>query len=350
MLAPGVSNAFLASLGLAAQRLISENTSHLFVTVPSGFRATWEYSVNSIGLCVPTLNAGALWKEWLERTLPAATPYRVLVIDSSSDDDTAEAARAAGLEVLVIARGDFDHGGTRQRALCYLDDCDIVVFLTQDALLADGDALHALVTAFERDDVGAAFGRQLPHHDATPLAAHARLFNYPALSRVVGVEDIPKLGIKTAFLSNSFAAYRREALLEAGGFPSGTILSEDMMAGARLLQNGWRLAYQAKACVYHSHNYSLLDEFKRYFDIGVFHHREAWLLDWLGRAEGEGKRYVLSELRYLLRHAPWRLPEAGMRTLLKYAGYRLGKVEDRLPLGAKRRLSMHSRYWAKADS
>lgn len=304
----------------------------------------------SVGVCVPTLNAGAAWDDWLALTQPAAAAFRVLVIDSSSDDTTADAARKAGCEVLVIERGEFDHGGTRQRALLHLDDCDIVIFLTQDALLADIQALNKLIAAFDNPQVGAAFGRQLPHTNATPIAAHARLFNYPPSSRTVSRDDAPTLGIKTAFLSNSFAAYRREALLAAGGFPSGTILSEDMLAGARLLQKGWQLAYCAEACVHHSHNYSLFDEFKRYFDIGVFHHRETWLLDWLGRAEGEGKRYVLSELRYLLRHAPWRLPEAGMRTLLKYAGYRLGKVEDRLPLGAKRRLSMHSRYWAKADS
>ncbi|HBP78237.1 MAG TPA: rhamnosyltransferase, partial [Halomonas sp.] len=72
------------------------------------------------------------------------------------------------------------------------------------------------------------------------------------------------------------------------------ILSEDMMAGARLLQQGWKLAYCADACVQHSHNYSLSAEFKRYFDVGVFHHQEQWLLAWLGKAEGEGKRFVLS--------------------------------------------------------
>ncbi|BBI49657.1 hypothetical protein HORIV_20780 [Vreelandella olivaria] len=98
-----------------------------------------------------------------------------------------------------------------------------------------------------------------------------------------------------------------------------------MIAGARLLKAGWKLAYCAEACALHSHNYSLVEEFQRYFDIGVLHHREAWLLDWLGRAEGEGGRFVRSELSYLWRRAPWRLPEAGLRTLLKYAGVSVGQ-------------------------
>ncbi|UYF98757.1 MULTISPECIES: glycosyltransferase [unclassified Halomonas] len=298
------------------------------------------------GVCVPTLNAGPSWLEWLNRAEPAlAAAHRRLVIDSSSSDATASLAAERGWEVQHIARDAFDHGGTRQRALELLADCDVVVFLTQDALVADENALTALNEAFKAPHVGAVFGRQLPHDDATPIAAHARLFNYPEESRVVNEADIPTLGLKTAFLSNSFAAYRREALLAAGGFPTGTILSEDMIAGARLLQNGWQLAYCAKACVHHSHNYSLGQEFKRYFDIGVLHHREGWLLAWLGKAEGEGGRFVRSEIRYLLRHAPWRLPEAGLRTCLKYLGYRLGKAENRLPVSLKRRLSMHRRFW-----
>jgi len=29
--------------------------------------------------------------------------------------------------------------------------------------------------------------------------------------------------------------------------------------------------------VFHSHDYGFLEEFKRYFDIGVFHTHTAWL-------------------------------------------------------------------------
>ncbi|TDO10652.1 MULTISPECIES: glycosyltransferase family 2 protein [Halomonas] len=298
-----------------------------------------------MAICVPTLNAGSAWRDWLASTLPAACGARVLVIDSSSDDATAQRARHAGCEVVVIERQAFNHGATRNLALERLDDCEVVVFLTQDAVVADQGALKRLAAAFADPTIGAAYGRQLPHADATPLAAHARLFNYPARSRSVDKDDIPRLGIKTAFLSNSFAAYRREALLAVGGFADDVILAEDMLAGARLLAAGWRLAYCAEARVYHSHNYSLTEEFRRYFDIGVLHSREAWLLAWLGRAEGEGGRFVRSEAGYLLRHAPWRLPEAALRTLLKYAGYRLGKLEGRLPLSLKRWLCLHRHYW-----
>ncbi|WP_447955912.1 glycosyltransferase family 2 protein [Vreelandella sp. EE7] len=298
------------------------------------------------GICIPTLNAGNAWHTWLEQSRSAVSgAQRTLIVDSSSSDETPTLAARFGWEVMSIAREEFDHGGTRQHALEYLDDCEIVVFLTQDAVVADPHAIAELVGAFDDARVGAAFGRQLPHPGATPLARHARLFNYPARSYQVSQADIARMGIKTAFLSNSFAAYRREALLASGGFATNTILSEDMLAGANLLKQGWTLAYCANARVHHSHNYSLKEEFQRYFDIGVFHYEQGWLLAWLGRAEGEGARFVRSETRYLLRHAPWRLPEAALRTCLKYSGYQLGLHHLRLTWRLKRRLSMNKGFW-----
>lgn len=301
-------------------------------------------------LCAPTLNAGQTWEEWLERTVTASQGARILIIDSSSDDATVSLARQAGCDTVVIDRSDFDHGGTRDWALHQLADCDVVIFLTQDALIAEPTAIAHLVAVFEDPTVGAAYGRQLPRADATPIAAHARLFNYPAQSHRVAPGDMTRWGIKAAFLSNSFAAYRREALIAAGGFPHETILSEDMVAGARLLKAGWRLCYCAEARVYHSHNYSMLQEFRRYFDIGVLHARESWILDMTGRAEGEGKRFMLSEARYLTREAPLLLPVALIRNALKYLGYSMGRKERMLPRRVKKWLSMNRGYWTRPDS
>jgi rhamnosyltransferase len=58
-------------------------------------------------------------------------------------------------------------------------------------------------------------------------------------------------------------------------------------------------------------------------------------------ASSEGKRYVLSELRYLLRRAPLRLPEAALRTALKLIAYNLGLPETMLSNNVKRKLTMH---------
>jgi len=301
----------------------------------------------AFALCVPTLNAGHAWRDWLD-ALKSQTlqPACTLVIDSSSTDDTPALARAAGLHVETIARRDFNHGGTRQWAVERLGDFETIVFLTQDAMLADPQALSTLLHALHASvDIGAVYGRQLPHHGATPIEAHARLFNYPAHSALRSFDDRARFGIKTAFFSNSFAAYRREALHAMGGFRRNLILGEDTVAAGQMLLADWRIGYCARAQVRHSHHYGLRTEMARYFDIGVLHSREGWMLEQFGRAEGEGIRFIRSEIAYLARHAPWLIPEAGLRTLLKYLGYRLGRGEQKLSTAWKRRLSMQPGFW-----
>ena len=226
-----------------------------------------------------------------------------------------------------------------------LPNTEILVYMTQDAVLADSNALANLLAAFVDPQVGAACGRQLPRPEARAIEAHARNFNYPAISEMRTRASRERLGIKAAFLSNSLAAYRRSALMHVGGFPANVIFGEDMITAARLLLAGYKVAYVAEAFAYHSHPYTQVQEFKRYFDIGVLHSREPWLLEEFGQVSGEGKRFVLSELRYLRERNAWQIPSALIRTVIKFLGYRLGRTEARLTPNIKRRLSMHSSFW-----
>lgn len=298
-------------------------------------------------LVVPTLNAGSSWSEWISAVQnQSAKPLDVLVLDSESDDFTLTRSTQAGFKVKHILRKNFNHGGTRQIAVdLFRDQTEILVFMTQDAFLADSDSLLNLLAAFDNKNVGAAYGRQLAKKNATPFASHSRIFNYDKNSRTTSLSDKATLGFKACFLSNSFAAYRVSDLLSVGGFPKNIILGEDAFVAAKLLIAGKSVRYQAHACVFHSHNYTAFDEFRRHFDIGVFHSRERWLMENFGGASGEGLRFVLSELRYLLRMAPWLIPSALLRTACKLAGYRLGQAESCLPVGLKRHLSMFKAFW-----
>ncbi len=304
--------------------------------------------LSSIAVIIPTLNAASEWPSLTQAiNTQGISPRQVLIVDSESTDGTPEAARRCGFCLKQISRTKFNHGGTRQWALQFFPRAEIVVYLTQDAIPAAGDSIKKLLAAFDDALVAAAFGRQLPRKTAGPIELHARRFNYPELSGTRSLASRETLGIKTIFLSNSFAAYRRSALEDVGGFPSHVIMGEDTVVAARLLLRGWRVAYVADAPVYHSHPYSGIEEFKRSFDTGVLHSRESWMLKEFGMANREGLRFVRSELIYLLRCNPALIPAALWRTLLKFAGYRLGRLESRLSLGLKRRLSMHYRFWAE---
>ncbi|HFW4090888.1 TPA: O antigen biosynthesis rhamnosyltransferase RfbN, partial [Salmonella enterica subsp. enterica serovar Wangata] len=202
-----------------------------------------------------------------------------------------------------------------------------------------------LVYYFSDPLIAAVCGRQLPHKDANPLAVHARNFNYSSKSIVKSKADIEKFGIKTVFMSNSFAAYRRSVFEELSGFPEHTILAEDMFMAAKMIQAGYKVAYCAEAVVRHSHNYTPREEFQRYFDTGVFHACSPWIQRDFGGAGGEGFRFVKSEIQFLLKNAPFWIPRALLTTFTKFLGYKLGKHWQSLPLSTCRYFSMYKSYW-----
>jgi rhamnosyltransferase len=305
-----------------------------------------EPSLDLVGVIIPTRNAARHWGE-LSTSLnrQGLQKSQILVVDSSSTDATAHLARTAGYRVVEIAGSDFNHGGTRQAACSYFPHAEILIFLTQDAIPVSPDALATLCSAFRSATVGAAYGRQLARAQAKAIERHARHFNYPAQSEVRALERRETLGLKTAFLSNSFAAYRRTALDGVGGFPLNVVLAEDSVVAARMLLAGWQIAYVAEAAVVHSHAFSLRQEFARYFDTGVHHTREPWLLEAFGGAGDEGRRFVRSELLYLAKHERLSMLQAVLRTGIKWMAYRLGRQESRLPLRWKRRLTSNPNFW-----
>jgi rhamnosyltransferase len=279
-----------------------------------------------VTIIIPTYNASKYLPSLLTR-LESQTikDYELIVVDSSSSDDTVDIAQSHRANIITIPQSEFDHGGTRTLAATEAKG-DILVYLTQDALPYNEYAIENIVKPFADDrKIGAAFGRQLPYPEASVFAEHLRLFNYPDTSYIRVLDDKKKFGIKTAFLSNSFATYRKSALKEIGYFKSGLPFGEDACAGAKILLKGYKIAYVAEAMVLHSHNYTVWQNLKRYFDMGIFHRTENWLLKEFGKAEGEAIKYAKSEIKFLLRkRKSYLFPEFILRTFMKYLGYKVG--------------------------
>lgn len=303
----------------------------------------------TITVIIPTLNgAETLGEFFAALKRQHLQPDEILVGDSSSDDETVEMCRSAGAKVYALARGSFDHGGTRTE-LAKLARGSILVFFTQDAILATRDALGCLVEPLLiHEKLACTYGRQLPGKNAGPIAAHLRLFNYPPQSQVRCFADRHKYGLKTIFISNSFAAYKKKALAACDYFKNGLIFGEDTCTLGRLLVAGYEVAYIAAAAVYHSHNYTLFQELRRSFDIGVLHDSEKWLLQTYGGAEGIGARYLRSLFSKLLRDKEFFLiPGCLVRSAMKLIGYKLGRSYKKLPASWRPVLSMHRLWWRR---
>ena len=302
-----------------------------------------------LSVILPTWNGAASLRELLVAlSRQTVLVHELLVVDSSSEDETAAIAKEFDAEVLVVPQEDFDHGGTRS-VIARKARGDILIFLTQDAVPVSTDALEKLIEPLLSDEmIAVTYGRQLPKHDATVLAAHLRYFNYPSQAVVRSFADRERFGFQTVFASNSFAAYHRTALAEVGYFKAGLIFGEDTYAVGCLLMQGYKVAYVAEAMVFHSHNYTCLQEFRRSFDIGVLHVTERWLLETYGRAEGRGWQYVQSGLSYLVQVKKRALlPSFFWKMILKLLGYKLGRNFQLLPPWLVPVLSMHRSWWTR---
>lgn len=302
--------------------------------------------MSNISLLIPTYNAGDSWIELLESIQTQDIEIQEkIIVDSGSNDDTVPLAKKYGFDVIQIEKSEFDHGKTRQKLIDSATKSSICVFLTQDCVLYNNNSINLLVKHFEDTKVGMAYGRQLPHLDAKVLGSHARLFNYGPNSEIRSSNDIKKLGIKTISFSNSFSAYRKEALINVGGFPGKTIMGEDVIVAAEMIHQGYHIAYVADAIVYHSHDYTFSEEFRRYFDIGVFHKQYSSLIEKYGKPTGEGLRYAKSEIRYVLKNKPMSIHKVFASLAAKWLGYKFGSNYNKLPRKTLPKLSMHKKYW-----
>lgn len=274
------------------------------------------------------------------------------------------------VEVHHLSKQDFDHGGTRHRAVQY-SEADIFILMTQDAMPADKFLVEKL-TAHLREGleqerrahrhqgeaaagdeqqvrVAAAYGRQLPAVDSSEAEKVSRYFNYPGKSCIKTMDDLAVMGIKTFFCSNVCAAYRRDIYEESGGFIRHTIFNEDMIYAAGIIRAGYGIAYEAQARVVHSHNYTNMQQLRRNFDLGVSQAEHPEVFAEVP-AEAEGKRLVAATFRYMKRKKTlYRFPGFCIQCGFKYAGYRLGKNYRKLPRKWVLALTAGKDYWNEEE-
>jgi rhamnosyltransferase len=100
-----------------------------------------------------------------------------------------------------------------------------------------------------------------------------------------------------------------------------------MFVAAKMLLDGRKIFYAADAQVFHSHNYTAAQEFRRYIEIGKFHAQEPWIRETFGSAEGAGKKFVLMKLAAIAKKNPFDCFGAIFRDAAKFFGYRIGRIK-----------------------
>ncbi len=305
----------------------------------------------NISIIIPTRNAEKYMENLISKLENQTIKAKeIIVIDTASKDKTREICESFDIvKFIPIKDGEFDHGGTRNRAAREATG-DILVFMTQDAIPENDYFLEALVKPLGTDDICATYGRQVARKEAGPLEVFARKFNYPDTDIVKSSSDIDRLGVKAFFLSNVCSAFLAEEFWSVDGFPEHTIMNEDMIIASKLLFNNKKVCYASKARVIHSHSYTYMQQFKRNFDVGVVFVDSSHYFNGV-KSESEGIKYVKESAKYLIRNGKWYLiPHLIIDSGFRFLGYKAGKSYKKVPMKYVKKMSMHSFYFDNKEN
>lgn len=287
-----------------------------------------EMGAMKIGLFIPTYNAGSDFEKVLnniDKSLENVNfEVKKLIIDSFSDDETVLIARKHNFRIEKISRNEFTHGEVRKRAAIYLSDCEYIIYMTQDVFV-NNKTIESLLNFIENhSDMVVAYCRQeVDIEDTNVLEQRTKEFNYPKNSCVKTKQDIPNLGIKTAFSSDAFAIYRRKLLMKIGSFPKDIKYCADVFVAAKAIHSGFSVGYCADAFVVHSNKMNLKQKFVRYRNIGRFHKENVWIQKEFGSNEAEGIKLVLNEWQFLIEQKKaYLIPYSFFMNLIKFIAYK----------------------------
>lgn len=307
---------------------------------------------------IPVKNAVGIIGRVLDAVVAQDVPWpiEVLVIDSGSRDGTLDTlARYPSVRVLQIPPDEFGHGRTRNLGVMSTSG-DYIAFLTHDAIPADRAWLRNLVRPLQANpDVAGVFGRHVSHEGASPCVSRDLDLHFEGLriaGAVLRMDDPHRYAVDVGyrqllhFYSDNNSCMRR-SVWEAIPYPD-VDYAEDQLWAQKIIERGYAKAYAHDAVVKHSHDYGVIETFRRSFDeSSALRRLFGYVLapsrkGALRNAWGCAKR----DFRYTLRH-----PEGGAVAAMKVAacqvarqgGYLLGSRDRSLPGWLLRVVSLDTR-------
>jgi GT2 family glycosyltransferase len=321
--------------------------------------------MSEVTVAIPVREGGALLIRTLEALARQTVAHELLLCDSGSSDGSAERGSAAGARVIEIPATQFSHGDTRNLLMESASGAHIA-FLTQDAEPADERWLERLLAGFkEAADVALVYGPYLPRPDASP-AVRWELKRWFASLAPDGAPRIDRLDAEEIRSGTGESVLPAAALIGARGYFTDAnacisraaweripfrdvAYAEDRVIALDMLRGGFAKVFMPDAAVWHSHDYTTLEQLRRSFD--------EWrgLREVYGWREPAGPAHLVRQLQGALGQArsglgqgtssgrPAVYADVTRHHLARLTGALLGSRADRLPAWLRRRLSLEGR-------
>ena len=227
-----------------------------------------------VSVVIPTFNAGPGFEELLLK-LDAQRGHfelEVVVVDSGSTDGTAELAARHGALLHSVSKAGFDHGATRDLGIS-LSSGEYVALTVQDAVPLDERWLVTMVENLREDGrVAAVYGRHVPRPDAGVMtrALVGNLAVADSERREQEIQDPetykglpPAQRRRIVAFDNVSSCLRRSVWKE---FPFGKAdFAEDLRWGKKVVEAGYKIIYEPRSVVVHSHERGALYDLRRHY-------------------------------------------------------------------------------------
>jgi rhamnosyltransferase len=254
--------------------------------------------MEKISIIVPIYNG----EKYLEKLVSKIKEQEInkkielIALVTKSKDNSLKKAKKLFDIVLEIEK--FNHAKTRHEG-ALKSSGGILVFITQDILPYDNNWLKNLIEPLT-EEVIASFSRQIAYEEHSDIEKIIREFNYPDKDRLCNKEVKEKNGRKNIFYSDASSAIIKEKFFELGGYDFEVPTNEDVYLANTIVENGYSFLYASQSRIWHSHQLSLKETYKRYKAIGQFEKSYKNEIDF-SKTQSEGNKILFYLIKELLK-------------------------------------------------
>ena len=281
-----------------------------------------------ISIIILTKNAGDNFEKLLNKIYSQSfKDFEIIVIDSGSSDFTVSIAKNYGCSVHEIKPGEFHHGKTRNYG-AQLSKGDYIVYITQDALPLNSEWLSNLVSNCSKENVAAVYSRQIAYPDSNPMEKFFYSYFYSEEKQIATKNEVKDpLKYWMEYVSSDVSSCYKKNIWEKIKFRKDVDFAEDKDFSIRALKLGYKVIYEPKSVVYHSHDYNLISNFKRRYKEGqmipmILNEYESNY----STMSKVGVRYFKNEIMFLLKENKIWIPYACLYEFSKFIGMKIGNI------------------------